>query len=144
MSNYPTILYVEDEESDALLMRLAVKRAGVPNPLRIATDGVQAIDYLTGTGAFADRNQHPLPCVVLLDLKLPRKSGFEVLAWIRQQPKFAGLPVIVYTSSSNSADQDKARELGVADYVVKKSDVNSIAEWVRSFGPLCLGQTTRT
>jgi CheY-like chemotaxis protein len=137
MSNYSPILYVEDEECDVLLLRLAMKRGGVPNPLEVAVDGVEAIDYLAGAGPFAERNKHPLPCLVLLDLKLPLKNGFEVLAWLRQQPQFAALPVVVYTSSSVEADRDKARELGATDYVVKKADVKAIAEWVRSVLRLC-------
>src|SRR5512145_859685 len=105
MNHSDAILYVEDEENDALLMQLALGQAGLRNPLRVATDGVQAIDYLSGKGRFADREEHPLPGLVLLDLKLPRMIGFEVLAWIRQQPGYAELPVVVYTSSNSPADR---------------------------------------
>ena len=74
-------------------------RAGLTNPVHVAVDGAQAIAYLAGNGPFADRNQHPLPALVLLDLNLPKKSGFDVLSWIRQQPQFSSLPVVIYTSS---------------------------------------------
>jgi CheY-like chemotaxis protein len=127
----PAILYVEDEEDDILLLRLALKRAGLPNPVISAMDGVEAIDYLAGNGSFADRHQHPLPALVLLDLHLPRKGGFEVLGWIRQQPQFASLPIVVYTSSSRETDRNTARHLGATDYLVKLSDVNQIAKLAR-------------
>jgi CheY-like chemotaxis protein len=80
MSNHPTILYAEDEETDVLLLRLALKRSGLAHPLQVVVNGVEAIDYLAGAGAFADRSLYPLPCLVLLDLKMPLKDGFEVLA----------------------------------------------------------------
>ncbi len=143
MDNAPVILYVEDEESDVLLLRLALKRSGLPCLLRLAVDGVEAIDYLAGTGPFADRSQNPLPCAVLLDLKLPRKSGFEVLEWIRRQPALAALPVVIYTSSTSDADRDRARELCALDYTVKMSDVNAIAEWLRRIGRLCQSTADR-
>jgi CheY-like chemotaxis protein len=144
MSNNPTLLYAEDEETDVLLLRLALKRSGLPHPLNVVVNGVEAIDYLAGTGVFADRSQHPLPCLVLLDLKMPLKSGFEVLAWIRQQPQFAALPVVVYTSSGGDADREQSRQLGATDYVVKKADVGEIAEWLRSIIPLCQPEPART
>jgi CheY-like chemotaxis protein len=98
MISQPAILYVEDEKSDVLLLRVAFTRAGLLNPVHIAMDGAEAIDYLVGNRPFADRNQHPLPALVLLDLNLPKKSGFQVLSWIRQQPQFASLPVVIYTA----------------------------------------------
>lgn len=144
MNNLPAVLYVEDEEMDALLMGLAVKRAALAAPLQIASNGGEAIDYLAGTGAYANRNDHPLPCLVLLDLKLPGSSGFEILAWLRKQPHFSSLPVIIYTSSSSDADREKARQLGATDYAVKKADVNAIAEWLLSLAPYCHHQPMRT
>ena len=95
-------------------------------------DGAQAIDYLAGNGPFADRSQHPLPALVLLDLNLPKKSGFDVLSWIRQQPQFSSLPVMIYTSSVGLIDKDTARLLGATDYFVKRSGVSHIAELARS------------
>ena len=136
MNSYPCILYVEDEPDDVLLLRLALKRSGLPNPLAVAVDGVEAIDYLAGRGLYADRGEHPFPGLVLLDLKLPLLDGFEVLAWVRQQPALATLPIVAYTSSSEKPDQAKARALGVTDYVTKKSDINEIAAWLRSLGYL--------
>ena len=132
MIGQPAILYVEDEKSDVLLLRVAFTRAGLTNPVHVAVDGAQAIDYLAGNGPFADRDQHPLPAFVLLDLNLPKKSGFEVLSWIRQQPQFSSLPVVIYTSSVGLIDKGTARLLGATDYFVKRSGVTRIAELVRS------------
>ena len=137
MNGASPILYVEDEETDVLLMRLALKRSGLPNPMKVAVNGLEAIHYLAGKGAFADRTQHPLPCLVLLDLNMPITNGFEVLAWIRQQPQFADLPVIVYTSSGGLNDRARATQLHATDYVVKKADVGEIAEWLCSIIHLC-------
>ena len=128
MNTAPAILYVEDENPDVLLLHLAFKRARLPNPIHTALDGAEAIDYLAGNGPFADRSQHPLPSLVLLDLNLPKKSGFEVLKWVREQPRFASMPVVIYTSSVGLLDKTTARLLGANDSIVKRSDVNQIAE----------------
>jgi CheY-like chemotaxis protein len=128
----PAILYVEDEEGDVLLLRLAFRRARLSHPVHVAVDGAEAIDYLAGNGPFADRTRYPLPSLVLLDLHLPKKSGFEVLGWVRQQPQFASLPVVIYTSSVGLIDKDTARLLGATDYFVKRSDISQIAELASS------------
>lgn len=131
MSSTPVILYVEDEDSDVLLLRLALEIAGVSSLVTSVSDGEQAISYLSGEGEFDDRSRHPLPQLLLLDLNLPRASGFDVLKWMRNQPRFSSLPVVVYTSSLNAEDCAKARRLGADDYVVKLSDVKEIAAFVR-------------
>lgn len=141
MNSQPAILYVEDEKSDVLLLRIAFTRAGLLNPVHVAVDGAEAIDYLAGNGPFADRNQHPLPALVLLDLHLPKKSGFEVLRWIRQQPQFASLPVVIYTSSVDLMDKDTAQVFGATDYFVKRSGVSHIAELARSLTERWLSQS---
>jgi CheY-like chemotaxis protein len=120
------ILYVEDEENDVLLAEIAFARAHIEDSLVIARDGVQAIEYLGGTGSFTDHQAHPAPCLVLLDLRLPHKSGFEVLEWIRQQPEFQSLPVIIYTSSGADSDRERARKLGATDYLVKPSGIGEM------------------
>ncbi len=127
MNNLPSILYVEDEDSDILLLRLAFERAGLHNPINTVADGTLAIDYLAGYGPFADRRAHPFPSLVLLDLNLPRKSGFEVLEWSRAQPHLKSLPIVVFTSSDCPCDRKRVSELGANDYVLKRSDVDEIA-----------------
>ena len=141
MNNPPAILYVEDEEADVLLLRLGFKRARLPNPIHNAVDGVQAIDYLAGNGPFADRSQHPLPSLVLLDLNLPKKSGFEVLRWAREQPQFSSLPMVIYTSSVGLTDKTTARLLGATDFLVKRGDVNHISELAQSLAGRWLSQS---
>ncbi len=113
------VLYVEDEESDRLLMRLAFQKVGLGPALRMVNDGQAAIDYLSGTGAHGEGGECPLPAVVLLDLNLPEVHGFEVLKWIREQPAHRGLPVVVFTSSPREEDRVKARELGANEFVQK-------------------------
>ncbi len=113
------VLYVEDEEFDALFMRRAFKQAGLEQLLEVVVDGQQAMDYLAGNHPFEDRSQHPLPSLVLLDLNLPLISGFEVLKWMRQQPRFRAVPVVVFSSSSRQEDKVKAGELGANDYLPK-------------------------
>ena len=106
-----TILQVEDDPNDIFFLQRAMKKAGVLNPIQVARDGQQAIDYLQGVGKFADREKFPFPCLVLLDLKLPFVMGLEVLRWIRKQPGRA-LPVVILTASAEDADIATAYSLG--------------------------------
>ncbi len=119
MSNNVAILLAEDDENDIFLMQRAFARAGIPNPLFVARNGQEAVDYMAGTGKFAQRDKFPLPGMVLLDLKLPWMDGFDVLRWMRTQPSFNSVPVVVLTSSKLQADIDRSREFGVYDYRVK-------------------------
>jgi CheY-like chemotaxis protein len=115
------VLYVEDEENDALFMRMAFGKAGLDGKLRVVADGREAINYLAGRGAYGDRVEHPLPMLILLDLNLPIVSGFEVLKWVRQQAAFQSLPVVVFSSSVRKSDKQTALELGANEYVEKPS-----------------------
>jgi len=122
----PVILLVEDNEDDAFLMRRALKKTEMDCPLQIAEDGQQALDYLAGNGAYQDRAAHPLPSIVFLDLKLPRIHGFEVLEWIRAQPHFKNLEVVILTSSGEERDKRKALELTACAYLVKPPTSESL------------------
>jgi CheY-like chemotaxis protein len=115
----PTILFAEDSEDDALLIELGFQSAGFPLTLSFVTDGVCAVEYLTGKGQYSDRVKFPLPCVLLTDLKMPRMNGFELLKWVRTQPERHLLPVVVITGSNQTADCQKAMDLGANFYVVK-------------------------
>src|SRR5687768_6946257 len=106
------ILHVEDDPNDALLFQHACKKAGVSFDLQAVSDGDEAIAYLRGSENFSDRREHPMPQLMLLDLKMPRLSGFEVLAWLRDNDPFQKLPVIVLTSSNHEADIKRAYDLG--------------------------------
>ncbi len=126
------VLLVEDNPDDVLLTRRAFAKAEILTPLRVLGDGQGAIDYLSGAGEFADRERNPLPVVVLLDLKLPRRSGFEVLQWLRAQPGLRRMPVVVLTSSEQSADINHAFDLGANSYLVKPVRFEELLEIVRS------------
>lgn len=144
-----TILYVEDEENDAFFMRRAFRRAGLEGFLRVVADGQLAIDYLSGRGPSADRVQFPLPALVLLDLNLPMVSGFQVLRWIRCQPQFQHLPVVIFSSSARTEDRSQAKDLGASDYFEKPdtgSDFGAILEALKQkwFAQLTAGLPAAT
>lgn len=128
----PPILQVEDDENDILLLRYAFDMAGLQNELHAAKDGQEGIDYLAGTGAFADRSRFPLPCLVLLDLKSPRKDGMEVLRWIRAQPGLRRLVVIMFTASRSQRDIELAYEYGANAFLVKPTGVEPLLDLVRA------------
>jgi CheY-like chemotaxis protein len=131
MLSSSTILLVEDDPDDVFLMQRALKQAGIANPLQYASDGQQALDYLTGAGAYADRDKYPLPHLVFLDLKLPLIHGFEVLAWIRGS-KFARLPIVLLTSSAEERDVEQARRLGARSFLVKPPTAQMLVEVMNS------------
>jgi CheY-like chemotaxis protein len=122
------ILQVEDDDNDVFLLKRVFDQAGISSPLHVVRDGQLAIDYLSGAGGFADRQTHPLPCLVLLDLKLPRKNGLEVLEWIRHQPRLKSLVVVLFSSSALPQEVERAYELGVNSYIQKSSDSNQLRE----------------
>jgi len=127
-----TILYAEDEENDVFFLERAFNLAGSPHSLKAVPDGAQALEYLTGEGIFADRTRHPFPDLILLDINMPKKSGFDVLAWLRSQPRYNSLPALILTSSSRPEDMEKARQLGADDYLLKPTDPLKLVELVRS------------
>jgi CheY-like chemotaxis protein len=126
------ILYAEDEADDIFFMRRAFQSAGVGNPLRTVGDGQEVIAYLCGTGQYADRGEHPLPGLVLLDLNMPRMSGFEVLKWIRATPAVSALPILVLTSSNHDSDVQRASLLGANGYIVKPGKPEDLLEIVKA------------
>ena len=132
------VLYVEDDENDAFLMRRAFSKAAVVNPLQIVTDGAEAIRYLAGEDRFADRTHFPLPCMLLLDLNLPRRSGLEVLKWMREQPQYRTLPVVILTSSNQDRDIGSAYTLGANGYLVKPPSSEKLLQMVETLRDACL------
>jgi CheY-like chemotaxis protein len=130
--NTNAILYVEDEENDVLFMRLAWKKAGLLNPLHVVIDGEQALEYLSGDGRFADRHAHPWPSVILLDLKLPKLHGLDVLNWIREHPSIRLLPVIVLSSSNEPHDVCTAYEKHVNAYLTKPTNLEDLVQMIAS------------
>ena len=131
MSDQALILLVEDREDDILLIRKAFERTSTNNPLQVVRDGEEAISYLAGDGKFSNRAEYPLPWLILLDLKMPRVDGFEVLKWIRKQPGFSSLIVVVLTSSEQIRDVNRAYQLGANSFMVKPLDFQNIVEMSR-------------
>jgi CheY-like chemotaxis protein len=125
------ILAAEDEESDAFLLRYAFQKAGISAPLVLVRDGASAVEYLNGDAPYSDRSKFPLPATMLLDLKMPRMSGFDVLRWIADRPKLRAIPVYVLSSSSAPADMRAASELGARGYFVKPHDLHEYVALIR-------------
>jgi CheY-like chemotaxis protein len=128
MTNNPVLLHVEDDPNDVLLLQRAFRKANLPINIQSVNDGDKAVAYLGGGEAFGDREKFPLPDLVLLDLKMPRKSGLEVLAWIRSQEKVRRVLVVIFTSSKHDEDINRAYDLGANSYLVKPVGFDSLVE----------------
>lgn len=127
------ILLVEDDPNDVLLIQRAFHKAGLRNNLKIARDGDQAIRYLSGQDVYADRAKYPMPFLVLLDLKMPKVNGFDVLEWARREPGLKRLLIVVLTSSNVQADVDRAYELGANSYLVKPVEFDEMVHMIQRF-----------
>lgn len=127
-----TILLVEDNSIDVLLVQRAFRKANLANPFLVLKNGDEAVDYLAGKTPYEDRERYPLPTLMLLDLKLPRRSGLEVLVWLRQQPHLKRLPVVILTSSKETVDINRAYELGANSYLVKPVAFDDLVEMVKA------------
>jgi two-component system response regulator len=128
------ILLVEDNPRDEALTLRALKRSNVANDVVVVRDGVEALDYLFGTGTHAGRDTTVMPQVVLLDLKLPKVDGLEVLRTIRTDERAKRLPIVVFTSSSEEEDMIKSYDLGANSYVRKPVDFEQFMEATRQLG----------
>jgi len=126
--NCDVILLAEDNEDHVLLIRRAFRQSGLVNPLYVVNDGEQAIAYLKGEGQYANRAEYPLPCLLLLDLKMPNKNGFEVLEWVRREPAFSALRVIVLTTSGETRDINRAYQLGANSFLTKPVDFRDFVQ----------------
>jgi CheY-like chemotaxis protein len=126
MPDQAVILLAEDREDDIALIRKAFAKAYVQNPLHVVRDGEEAIAYLQGEGRYFNRDEYPLPDLLLLDLKMPRMDGFDVLKWIRQQPGLNSLRVVVLTSSEDIRDVNVAYKLGANSFMVKPMDFEDV------------------
>ncbi len=131
MTDKETILVVDDNENDILLLKLACQRAKLLNPLQVLRNGDEAMAYLQGARQYSDRAQYPFPWLMLLDLNMPRKSGFEVLAWLRSQPALRRLPVYIFTASMRLADIERAYEAGANGFLVKPTDMGALLDMMR-------------
>jgi CheY-like chemotaxis protein len=139
MPDRAVILLAEDEEDYVLLIRNAFEKAHIPNPLHVVWNGQEVISYLLGEGKYSNREEYPLPDLLLLDLKMPRVNGFEVLQWIRQQPSLTPLRILVLTSSEQVRDVNEAYRLGANSFLVKPNDFEDLAYLSRLIREFWLG-----
>jgi CheY-like chemotaxis protein len=135
---------VDDNPDDVLLARRVFERAGLSESIRSLPSGVEAIAYLRGDSPYSDRTTHPMPGLVLLDIKMPGTDGFEVLRWIREQPELLGLCVVMLTSSDEIRDVNRAYQLGADSFLVKPLDFGSMRELWGSLGGLLAARARRT
>jgi len=132
------ILLVEDSEHDVFFFHQAMKKTAVALPFEIASDGAEAISYLAGDPPYSDRTRFPLPSIVLLDLKIPKKSGHEVLEWMKADLKLRDIQVLIFTSSSEKADVRRAYDSGADLYIVKPVSQNMLRDLIRAIAGYCV------
>ena len=125
------ILLVEDREDDILIIAKAFARAALENQVSVVRDGEEAIQYMKGEGIYADRKKYPLPALILLDLKMPKVDGFEFLKWLRSQPEFKGIIVLVLTVSTAIRDLNLAYQLGANSFMIKPDDFHDVTSLAR-------------
>ena len=144
MAKKLVILVAEDDPNDLELLRHVVSDNGVEVNFQPAHDGEQVMNYLRGEGQFGDRARHPIPDIIVLDLKMPRVNGFEVLQWLRQQSGLARIPVVVLSGSGLETDIEEAYRLGANTYFTKPGQLAELREiigalieyWRRSQRPI--------
>src|ERR1051326_6048670 len=130
MNPAQTVLLVEDSEDDRGLIRVAFEKAECDNPIQEVRDGEEDIAYLQGEGGFRDRSKHPVPALVLLDLKMPRSNGFEFLTWARSQPALQRIPIIILPAPCRGEDVQRAFDLGASALLVKPVRLNELASMI--------------
>lgn len=128
----PLILIVEDDQNDQTFIQRALRRSGVANRVAAVNDGEEATAYLRGVDFYADRETHPLPRLIITDLKMPRMGGIELLKWMHARPEFQLIPVIVLTSSSDQADITTAFEHGAKGYMIKPVQFGELEKLTRT------------
>jgi CheY-like chemotaxis protein len=131
MTGTKTILLADDDDNDAAMLKLLFGRLSLEEDFHRASDGAQAIRYLSGEGEYADREAYPLPRILLLDLKMPVKTGFEVLAWIRAQAEIKRTVVVILSASHADDDVRRAYDLGANSYLVKPVEMAAMQTLVR-------------
>jgi CheY-like chemotaxis protein len=130
MNEQQTILLVENSEDDISFVTHACRAAHFKPSLQTVNNGEEAIAYLKGESIYANRDKFPLPAVILVDLKMPKMDGFEVLAWVRAQRELRRLPVIILTSSARAEDVERAFDLGASSYLVKPASMAALTAMI--------------
>ena len=127
------ILVVDDNDEDVMAVLMALRDAGVKNPVQTVSDGDLALAYLKGDGAFANRDKFPLPGILLLDLKMPRVGGFQVMEWLQSQPQFKKMLLIVLSGHNELREVQQAYKLGAHSFLIKPCTANDIANLMQWF-----------
>jgi CheY-like chemotaxis protein len=128
-----TVLLVEDDLNDIFLVKRAFKVAHINNPLQVVTDGIEAIQYLAGEGKYADRRTYPFPKLIVMDIQMPRGTGFEVLEWVKRDSKpLRRIPIVIVSASDNPNDINRAYELGANAYMVKPMEFRAVEHLFQS------------
>jgi CheY-like chemotaxis protein len=135
----PVILVAEDDANDVFFLKRAFNKAEIGCKIVDVPNGQMVIDYLSGVAPYDNRSQYPLPQLLLLDLKMPLMSGFEVLEWLQNHPEIGEVPALVLSSSAHQEDVVKAQALGARDYHVKPSDQHQLVELVRELQTKWIG-----
>lgn len=138
-SRRPTVLLIEDGATDAFLIQLAIGRCGADLHLAHLLDAHAAMAYLEGRGPYGDRQRHPMPDLLVLDIHLPRMSGLDFLAWIRQHTDHHALPVVMFTASLDPRDRLRAHELGARDFLEKPSGMPELVALVGKLNSMSRG-----
>ncbi|MEO5804085.1 MAG: response regulator [Verrucomicrobiota bacterium] len=126
------LLIAEDNADDVWLLNAALRTAAIPCSAHFAENGAEVIDWLNGTGIYADRNQFPLPKLLITDIKMPKVDGFELMKWIRSEPKFSNLPLVVLSSSDLPEDVSRAQALGAAGCFRKTVGYAKLIQFLRA------------
>jgi len=130
--SFLNILVAEDNDDDVVLLQHAFKKSATTSRVQVVCNGLLAVAYLKGEGAYGDRSEHPFPDILLLDLNMPRMNGFEVLEWVRRDSRCNLLVVHILTASSRQADVQRAYELRANSYVTKPSRVDELADFIKT------------
>ena len=141
MTKRAPILVVDDSKDDVFLLRRAFKKAGLRSSLIHVWDGEEAVDYLSGENHFTDRSRYPLPGLMLLDIKMPRQDGFDVLRWLLTRKDLEKIPVVMFSSSFEQEDIEQAKVLGATDYFTKPAGPEGFDEVVQTIASKWLAPT---
>jgi CheY-like chemotaxis protein len=132
MPNRLKVLLAEDSDIDAFLFQRAVRETGVALNVQLVRDGQEVLDYLRGADRFADRQQFPMPALIILDVKMPRLTGFDVLSWLKAQPGHSSTPVVMLSGSDERKDVTRAYSMGACTYLVKPHRSEEMSGLVRT------------
>lgn len=130
MDNEITILIAEDDPNDVMLLELAIRKNGITSPVRVVRDGEEAVEYLEGKGEYSNRRKFPLPSVIITDVKMPRRSGLEVVEWVRRHPQYGIIPVLMLSGSRIENDVVNAYRLGANTYFSKPSTLDELTQLI--------------